>query len=259
VFRPAFLITHLLLVLACLLGFPHRGAAADADPTTVLAQIRSAADRRDSGQVFELCGRLLSGESKTPEAYYWRGREQLRAGRATEAVADFNAFLAANPGASSRLWERGIACYYAGQYKEGAEQFAAYQTYDDNDVENAVWHVICQSRVSGFDDAQRQLMKVRRDGRVPMMQIFDMFAGKMTPEQVLQVAEDAAGDADEKKYHRFYAHLYIGLYEEARGSEAAARKHLTDAAERYPNDHYMWDVAHMHAQRWKQPAPAKSP
>lgn len=138
-------------------------------------------------------------------------------------------------------------------------QFAAYQTYDDNDVENAVWHVICQSRVSGFADAQRQLMKVRRDGRVPMMEIFDMFAGTKTPEEVLKAAEAAEGGPAEKKYHRFYAHLYIGLYEEARGNDEAAKKHLTEAAERYPNDHYMWDVANMHAQRWKRPQSAPAP
>ncbi len=248
-----------LLLLISFLGIARTGKAADTDAAVSLAQVRAAADRRDSAEVLKLCGRLLDGDSKTPEAYYWRGREQLRAGRAAVSVADFDAFLAATPGARSRLWERGIACYYAGKFADGAEQFAAYQTYDDNDVENAVWHVICQSRVSGFEDAQRKLMKVRRDGRVPMMEIFDMFAGQLTPEEVLRAAEDAAGEADEKKYHRFYAHLYIGLYYEARGDEAAARKHLTEAAEKYANDHYMWDVANMHARRWKQPAPGTSP
>ena len=45
----------------------------------------------------------------------------------------------------------------------------------------------------------------------------------------------------------FYAHLYLGLYYEAAGKEELARKHLYKAADDHRIGHYMWDVAHVHA------------
>ena len=45
----------------------------------------------------------------------------------------------------------------------------------------------------------------------------------------------------------FYTHLYLGLYYEAAGKEKLARGHLIKAADDHRIGHYMWDVAHVHA------------
>src|SRR5438874_22591 len=46
----------------------------------------------------------------------------------------------------------------------------------------------------------------------------------------------------------FYAHLYIGLWHEAAGESDKAKEHILEA-EKHKVGHYMWDVAHVHADR----------
>ena len=69
----------------------------------------------------------------------------------------------------------------AGKYDAGAKQFAAYQTVDSNDVENAVWRFLCMARAHGVDEARKSLLKVKHDARVPMMEIYALFAGQAKP------------------------------------------------------------------------------
>jgi lipoprotein NlpI len=53
----------------------------------------------------------------------------------------------------------------------------------------------------------------------------------------------------------FYAHLYVGLYYEAIGDRKRAREHILKAADDDKADHYMGDVARVHAALLrKQPA-----
>jgi hypothetical protein len=74
-----------------------------------------------------------------------------------------------------------------------------------------------------------------------MRQIYDLFLGIGTPEDVLAAAQG-------RLQSEFYAHLYLGLYFEALGSQALAFEHITDAAEgRYgPVGGYMHTVARVH-------------
>jgi hypothetical protein len=72
-----------------------------------------------------------------------------------------------------------------------------------------------------------------------MRQIYQMFRGELTPEQMLA----AAGSEPESQ---FYAHLYAGLYFEVLGNRTRALEHITAAADdRYPGG-YMHDVARVH-------------
>jgi len=79
-----------------------------------------------------------------------------------------------------------------------------------------------------------------------MMQVYGLYQGKLTPEDVLSAVR--GGDPSEDALHQrlFYAHLYLGLYHEVRGDKAAAKKHVAEA-ERRKIGHYMWDVAAVHA------------
>ena len=45
----------------------------------------------------------------------------------------------------------------------------------------------------------------------------------------------------------FYAHLYLGLWYEVAGKPDEAKEHIF-AAENHKIAHYMWDVAHVHAE-----------
>jgi lipoprotein NlpI len=179
------------------------------------------------------------------KAYDRRGSEQFKLGHIQESLKDFDKYLELRPAAKPAHWKRGISLYYVGRYEEGRTQFEGYQTVDNNDVENAVWRFLCQARESGVDKARADLMKVGRDRRVPLMEIYALFAGRAKPEDVLAAAKNGQPDEKELQMRMFYAHLYLGLYEEVMGNKKKALEHL-QAAEDLPIGGYMWDVARVH-------------
>lgn len=203
---------------------------------SALKNYQAASD--DFGKAIEL--------APSASLYDLRGSEQFKLGKITESITDFDAAVKLAPELSREHWKRGISYYYAARYEDGRKQFEAYQTFDDNDVENAVWRFLCMVRAVGLDEARRSILKIRRDMRVPMMEVYDLFAGKLTVDDVLRAVEAGEPSADELYRRRFYAHLYLGLYYDATGQAEKAREHVTLAADKYPIGHYMADVARVH-------------
>ena len=144
-------------------------------------------------------------------------------------------------GPAPYLWQRGIALYYAGRYDDCRRQFESHRAVNPDDVENAAWHFLCVARAESPAKARAALLPVGPDARVPMREIYQMFRGTLTPEQVLSAA-GAQPDA------QFYGHLYLGLYFEALGMKDRALEHIKIAAadrfERYGG--YMHMVARVH-------------
>lgn len=193
---------------------------------------------------------LDAGLKLTPKAtmgYQSRGSDHFRLGHFTQAIADFDKFIELAPEQAPHHWQRGIALYYAGRFDEGRKQFELHQTVNPYDVENAVWHFLCVTRASSLEKARAALIPIERDARVPMMQIHALFAGKAKPEDVLNAAKGGGSPANSEN-QLFYAHLYLGLYYEAIGDAKLAREHLLKAATDFKADHYMGDVARVHAQ-----------
>jgi len=181
------------------------------------------------------------------EAYDLRGSEQFKQGKIAESITDFDAYVKLLPAQGPFHWKRGISYYYAGRYEEGRKQFERYQLVDDNDVENAVWRYLCMARSVGVEKARRDILHIKDDRRVPMMQVYALFAGQAKPDDVLEAAR--AGNPDPRTLHErlFYAHLYLGLHYEVNGDPKQAREHI-EQAEKRRIGHYMWDVAHVHAE-----------
>jgi len=165
-------------------------------------------------------------------------------GRVAESVAGFDTVAKLAPEFAPELWQRGIALYYVGRYKDCRAQFESHRTVNPNDVENAVWHFLCVAREQSPDRARAALLPVGPDSRVPMRQVYEMFRGDLTPEAVLK----AGGTRPQSE---FFAHLYVGLYFEALGNQARAREHITAAAaDRFAAaGGYMHDVARVHLAR----------
>ena len=109
--------------------------------------------------------------------------------------------------------------YYARQFKKGAEQFELYQTYHDNDVENSAWRFLCTAKSRGIEEARKNLLPIRNDTRVPMMQIYEMLKGELSPEKVLDAALSESRSETEKNSALFYANLYVGPAERSRGKK----------------------------------------
>ena len=161
-------------------------------------------------------------------------------GRIKESVAGFDRLTQLAPGYTPQLWQRGIALYYAGRYKDCREQFEAHRKVNSDDVENSAWHFLCVARAESPEKAKEALLPVGLDPRLPMIEIYQMFRGAMPPERVLAAAGTQVGA-------QFFAHLYIGLYQEALGNKEDALKHITLAADdRYAVGGYMHTVAKVH-------------
>lgn len=168
----------------------------------------------------------------------------FRAGRVEASLRGFDRVAALSPADAPYLWQRGIAQYYAGKFRDCRDMFASHRTVNPDDVENAVWHFLCVARAESPEAARRQMLPVGPDSRVPMREVYQMFMGRMTAAQVMKAAGvDASA--------QFFARLYVGLYLEATGDRAAGRVQIEIAAEdRYARaGGYMHDVARVHLLR----------
>jgi lipoprotein NlpI len=190
----------------------------------------------------------LKRKPNWPEAYERRGSEHFKRGEFAASLADFDKQLALAPAQLPGHWKRGITCYYLGKYDEGRKQFESYQNVDGNDVENAVWRYLCMARSASLEKARAEILQVGEDRRVPMRTIYELFAGRVQPGEVLRVARAGEPTPQELNQRLFYAHLYLGLHFECEGRTAQALEHLKIAAEQHRIGHYMWDVARVHAE-----------
>jgi len=189
-----------------------------------------------------------------------RGHLRLKLGDASGALEDYDRAIDIEPRLKQNHWQRGLACYYRGKFAEGAEQFAVYQSYDDSDVENVVWRFLCQAKTDGIDRAREDMMELgRHDRRTPLMKVDALYRGNGTVEAVLEDFPPNQIDEKWERYHRFYGHLYLGLYFDAIGDGDQCSQHIFHA-EKLENDHFMWYIARLHANqiRAKHDGPVQS-
>ena len=186
--------------------------------------------------------------AQTPREILDRALADFSMGRVEEAAAGFDQVARAQPDFAAQLWQRGIALYYAGRYEDCRRQFELHLTVNPSDVENSAWHFLCVARAESPEAALAALLPVGPDPRRPMRQIYEMFSGRMTPQDVLS----AAGG---QPLARFYAHLYRGLYHEAFGRTEAAREEIFLAAgDQFAQvAGYMYVVAVVHRDRLARP------
>ena len=170
-----------------------------------------------------------------------RATADFRAGRIEQSLDGFDRVARMSPADAPYLWQRGIAQYYAGKFKECRDMFASHRTVNPDDVENAAWHFLCVARAESAEAARAQMLPVGPDARVPMREVYQMFGGKMTQAQVMRAAGTDASA-------QFFARLYVGLYLEAIGQKDAGRAQVEIAAEdRFARvGGYMHDVARVH-------------
>ena len=186
-------------------------------------------------------GLQASGLAQQPRAVLDRAVADFEAGRIAESAAGFDALVKVQPSIAPELWQRGITLYYAGRYADCRAQFELHRTVNPADVENAAWHFLCVARAESAAKARAALLPVGPDARVPMRQIYEMFRGTLSPEQMLQAAGSQATG-------QFYAQLYAGLYFEAQRNDRRALEHImAAAADRYADaGGYMHTVAKVH-------------
>ncbi len=186
-----------------------------------------------------LAALLLSttcANAQTPREILRQAETDFIAGRVEASVTGFDRVAELVPEAAPQLWQRGIALYYVGRYDDCRQMFESHRLVNPNDVENAAWHFMCVARADSSEAALEALLPVGPDGRRPMTQVYEMFAGRLSPDEVMA----AAG---EQPRAQFYAHLYIGLYHEAMGRDDEAQPSILAAAE----DRFAGAGGYMHA------------
>lgn len=194
----------------------------------------------------------IADNTKATELYSQRGDALFFRGRFADAVADYEKMVELDPASETSHWRRGIAYFYADRYKDAAHQFEIYHSFDNVDRENGIWRYLSQAKSLGIKKAREGLLKYKKDDREPFPDVFRLFAGELTGDEVLQRIRDAKLDADEREKRFFYAELYVGLNEFVEGRRESAKKHLSEAVKNQwgpkagfgPN--YMWHVGRVH-------------
>ncbi len=133
---------------------------------------------------------ILFDAPQSPREIMARAVEDFRAGRIEQAVAGFDQLAKLIPGQAPELWQRGIAQYYAGRFRECRDMFVSHRTVNPADVENAAWHFLCVARAESPEAARKQILPVGPDARVPMREVYQLFQGRATVAQVLAAAGD---------------------------------------------------------------------
>lgn len=188
---------------------------------------------------------LTSQLARTPTAarlYVQRGMALFKLGQIPAAIADFDQAERLNPDLTPYLWQRGLAYYYAERFADGAQQFEIDLTVNGHDVEETVWRYLCQAQLQDAATARAALLPVRRDRRLVMGQIYQLFAGECTVEALLTTYQTA------EAHDRFYSQLYAGLYYEAARDVGRARELITQAAAMQMTEDYMGWLALVHQQ-----------
>lgn len=246
-----------LLTILLLTGSELSSGTVHADDASakLSPEVVAAADKAETAELeatIAECDALLAtpaaqkNATARAAATEQRGNAHLQLGHIAEALADFDVAIKLEPRRGPPHWQRGIACYYAGQFDAGAKQFEAYQTVDSADVENVTWRYLCMAKADGLDKARAELLPVGPDRRIPMHEVYELFAGRATPDDVLSAARAGNPTDSELRKRLFYAHLYLGLWYEAGGDAKQSLAHIRQAAVDYALPGYMHAVARVH-------------
>ena len=230
-------------------------ATIDAAPPDQPADEATAAREEDCRRLEERLATLnesIGAESDDVQLYSRRGDVRFFLGQFDEAVQDYDRMVELRPELDSSHWRRGIAYFYAGKYEEAAGQFERYHSFDNVDRENGIWRFLSQVKAYDLERAREGLLKYEKDDREPFPDVYRLFAGEITPDEILQHIADADLSDAERDKRLFYAHLYIGLNHAVAGKPDEARPHLEQAGRNKWGEqagygpHYMWRVAGLH-------------
>ena len=234
-------------------------AAQDADVAAAMAELRTADQRLQQGQwqaAAEPARRAAELAPQSPDILQRAAEVLYRSGLAAESLPLFERVVSLVPEEAAYNWQRGIALGTCGQFAAGAKQFETHHSVNPDDVENSAWYFLCIAKSQGLAAARKTVIPSRGDGRQPMMSILQMLQERLTPDEVLQAAEENATAGAPRRRAQFYAALYVGLYYDALGDGPAAQRYLQQSLG-YGDSGYMVDVARVYlAHRF--PPPAKS-
>lgn len=229
------------------------GLAAEAD---ALSEETRKQMRSEFSQQIAAADAALAKDPQLVQAYSSRGDARLFLGDFRGAVADFEKMIAIDPEQDAPHWRLGITYYFAGDFAKSVRQFEKYHAYDGRDRENGIWKFLAQAKADGIVKARTEMLAYTRFDREPFPSLYEMFAGKKSPDDVL--AEISKKEPVAGETVQFFANYYCGLEEDLRGHRARALELLGKAvASQAGRDArggagYMWQVARLHWERLRE-------
>jgi len=171
----------------------------------------------------------------------------LESGNFKESVECFDKVKQLNPQSSAFLWTRGIALFFVGKYKEGWNQFQEDMKENGSDYEEIFWRFLCMSMDEeiGFMEAQKQILspKDKKDTRIPLSQLFDLYQGVGKEDIVLEAAKKS-------KTSEFYAYLYLCIFCLCKKEKDKSMEFIQKAVN-ISLDDFMYTIAN-HLSKWIQ-------
>jgi lipoprotein NlpI len=226
----------------------------------LLALILSGESKPDHSIVALLSKRFQEQEKKASLAIKenpqlvrgWSGRGDMRLflGDFKGAKSDFEKMIQLDPSLEVSHWRLGIAYFYLKEYDKAARQFEIYHNYDAIDRENGIWRFMSQFKSKGLRTAREGLLTYKKDDRPPYPLLYEMFAGRLKPDEVFTEIEKVNYPENYRNRVLFHATLYVGIYLElVEGNKEMAGNLLRKAFEnKYgrASGTYMWQVARLH-------------
>ena len=176
-------------------------------------------------------------------SHHERAGVLFRMDRFEEAVKDYDiAVRFGRPHGENSCWERGLALYYAGDFRGGKEQFYRYHRVGPLDIENGLWRFLCIAEEEGIEKAREAILDYPRKVRKPFPALLDLYLGRGNADAVLEQAQKGASSARARTTNLFYAHYYLGKYQEITGEEERALVQMREALN-HTIPHFMYACA----------------
>ena len=141
------------LIAIVLLLAASGGSFAD-EPKDLLRRGQANMEKREFAEAIADFTKAIELDSRFAAAFDAPGIAYFKTGEIKKSLNDFDKFIALVPKAAAAHWRRGLTLYYADEFAKGVAQFTTSDKEEPNDVENAVWHFLCNARVKGVDRAR---------------------------------------------------------------------------------------------------------
>ena len=202
---------------------------------------------------------ILDTDADAVGKYSRRGDLHMFLGKFAEAEADYKKMSVLKPDLDASHWRLGISMYFAQHPEDAAAQFDRYHSFDNVDRENGIWRYLSHRAAFGKEKAREQLLKYEKDDRPPFREVYQLFEGTMTADQVLQSIPPDLPESS-RQSRLFYAQLYVGLNDAVEDKSESALRALREAVKNeWPREagfgpDYMWHVGRLEYLRLKAPA-----
>jgi lipoprotein NlpI len=233
-----------------------RAAPEAADPWMLRGRWRAASgDFKGAAGDF---AKVIELQPSQPDARMQRALARFSQGRIAKSLEDFDRLAELVPKQAPQLWQRGVALSLAGRHEDACRQFRAHYHINSNDVEVAAWHFLSNAKVDGAEMSRTNLLVVHGDLRVPMREIFNLYSGTGSVEEVLAAADSSHQTNAGRHLAHFYARLYLAIYLDACGKEADALPHAREAAANSASYGFLGQAARLYAEQLNTRKASKS-